>query len=58
LHSRLIGSKNLPRPRGRNRVNTLEQLRETEIQARMLYLNQLRAYTDRSGSRWKPSDNR
>ena len=51
LRSRLSGSRNLPRPRGRNRTNALERLRETEIHARMLYLDQLRAYTDRSGSR-------
>lgn len=56
LRSRLCGSGGQPRPRGRNRIDTVRQLRQAEYDAKMLYLDRLRALADRSGSRWMPSD--
>jgi hypothetical protein len=54
LRSRLCGSSGQPRPRGRNRIETVGRLREAEYEAKTLYLDRLRALADRSGSRWMP----
>jgi len=56
LCSRLRGSGGQPRQRGRNRIDTVSRLREAEYEAKALYFDRLRALTDRSGSRWMPSD--
>jgi hypothetical protein len=56
LRSRLCGSGNKPRPRGRNRINTVRRLRQAEFDAKTLYLDRLRAHTDRSGSHRIPGD--
>lgn len=58
LRSRLCGSGGQPRPRGRNRIDTVARLREAECEAKMLYLDQLRALVDRSGSQWMPGERR
>ncbi|MEQ1726101.1 MAG: hypothetical protein ABL882_09275 [Sphingopyxis sp.] len=58
LRSRLCGSGGLPRPRGRNRIDTVRSLREAEYEAKTLYLDRLRTLADRSGSRWMPGDSR
>lgn len=58
LRSRLCGSGGQPRPRGRNRIDTVTRLREAEYEAKTLYLNRLHALADRSGSRWMPGDRR
>ena len=55
LRSRLCGSGSQPRPRGRNRIDTLRRLREAEYEAKALHVDRLRALADRSGSRWMPS---
>jgi len=56
LRSRLKGSIALPRPRGRNRIDTVRRLRDAELQAKTLYLDRLRDLADRSGARRMPSD--
>jgi hypothetical protein len=56
LRSRLCGSGGQPRPRGRNRIDTVGRLREAEHEAKTLYLVRLRALADRSGSQWMPSE--
>ncbi len=56
LRNRLCGSGGQPRPRGRNRIETVRRLREAEFEAKTLYLDRLRALADRSGSRWMPGD--
>jgi hypothetical protein len=58
LRSRLCGSGGQPRPRGRNRIDTVIRLREAEYEAKTLYLDRLRSLADRSGSRWMPSERR
>jgi hypothetical protein len=58
LRSRLCGSGGQPRPRGRNRIDTVSRLRETEYEAKTLYLDRLRTLADRSGSRWMPGERR
>jgi hypothetical protein len=58
LRSRLCGSGGQPRPRGRNRIDTVARLREAECEAKTLYLDQLRALVDRSGSQWMPGERR
>lgn len=58
LRSRLCGSDGQPRPRGRNRIDTVSRLREAEYEAKTLYLDHLRNLADRSGSRWMPGDSR
>lgn len=50
LRGRLCGSGSQPRPRGRNRINTVIRLRQAEFEAKTLYLDRLRALADRSGS--------
>lgn len=55
LRSRLCGSGGQPRPRGRNRIDTVGRLRDAEYEAKTLYLDQLRALADRSGSPRMPS---
>lgn len=55
LRSRLCGSGGQPRPRGRNRIDTVGRLRDAEHEAKTLYLDQLRALADRSGSHRMPS---
>lgn len=56
LRSRLRGSGGQPRPRGRNRIDTVERLRQAEIEAKMLYLDRLRTLADRSGTQRMPSE--
>lgn len=56
LRSRLQGSSTLPRPRGRNRIDMVRQLRDAEFQAKTLYLDRLRDLADRSGARRMPGD--
>lgn len=56
LRSRLCGSGGKPRPRGRNRIDTVRQLREAEHEAKTLYLDRLRILADRSGSHRMPSE--
>lgn len=56
LRSRLKGSIALPRPRGRNRIDTVRRLRVAELQTKTLYLDRLRNLADRSGARRMPSD--
>lgn len=58
LLSRLCGSGGQPRPRGRNRIDTVSRLREAEYEAKTIYLDRLRTLADRSGSRWMPGDSR
>lgn len=58
LRSRLSGSGGQPRPRGSNRIDTVRRLTHAEIEAKTLYLDRLRALTDRSGSQRIPSDTR
>ncbi len=55
LRSRLCGSGGQPRPRGRNRIDTVGRLRDAEYEAKTLYLDQLRALADRSGAHRMPS---
>lgn len=57
LH-RLKGSTSLPRPRGRNRIDYVQRLREAEFQAKALYVDRLRDLTDRSGTPRVPSQKR
>lgn len=56
LRSRLKGSITLPRPRGRNRIDMVQRLRDAELQAKTLYLDRLRDLADRSDARWMTSD--
>lgn len=56
LRRRLCGSGLQPRPRGRNRIDTVRRLLQAEYEANTLYVNQLRASTGRSGSRLKPGN--
>lgn len=46
LRSRLCGSGAQPRPRGRNRIDTVGRLREAEFAAKTLYLDRLRTLAD------------
>lgn len=52
LRSRLCGPE--LRPRGRNRIDKVRQLRQAEYEAKTLYVDRLRALADRSGSHWIP----
>jgi hypothetical protein len=56
LRSRLCGSGGQPRPRGRNRIDTVGRFRQAEYEAKTLYLDRLRILADRSGSRRVPSE--
>ncbi|WP_375289768.1 hypothetical protein [Qipengyuania sp.] len=56
LRSRLCGSGSHPRARGRNRIDMVSRLRQAEHDAQALYLDRLRAFTDRSGSRRMPGE--
>jgi hypothetical protein len=58
LRSRLCGSGGQPRPRGRNRIDTVSRLHQAEYEAKTLYLDRLRTLADRSGSRWMPRERR
>lgn len=58
LRGRLCGLGGQPRPRGRNRIDTVIRLREAEYEAKTLYLDRLRILADRSGSRWMPGERR
>jgi hypothetical protein len=58
LRSRLCGSGSQPRPRGRNRIDTVGRLREAEYEEKTLYFDRLRALADLSGSQWMPGDGR
>lgn len=58
LRSRLSGAGGQPRPRGRNRIESVSRLREAEYEAKTLYLDRLRTLADRSGSQWMPGDRR
>ncbi|SNS30964.1 hypothetical protein SAMN06295955_101236 [Sphingopyxis indica] len=46
LRGRLCGSGGQPRPRGRNRIDTVRRLREAEREAKTLYLDRLRPLAD------------
>jgi len=54
LRSRLCGSGGQPRPRGRNRIDTVSRLREAEYEAKTRYLDRLRTIADQSGSHRMP----
>ncbi len=41
LRSRLCGSGDQPRPRGRNRIDTVARLRQAELEAKTLYYDRL-----------------
>lgn len=56
LRSRLCGSGGQPRPRGRNRIDTVRRLREAEFEAKTLYLDRLRNLADRSGAQRIPGE--
>lgn len=56
LRSRLCGSGGQPRPRGRNRIDTVRRLREAEFEAKTLYLDRLRNLADRSGTQRIPGE--
>lgn len=56
LRSRLCGSGGHPRPRGRNRIDTVARLRKAEYDAKTLYLDRLRTLADRSGSPRMPGE--
>lgn len=56
LRSRLSGSGSQPRPRGRNRIDMVRRLRQTELEAKTLYLDRLRNLADRSGAQRIPGD--
>ena len=56
LRSRLCGSGGQPRPRGRNRIDTVKRLHQAEFEAKTLYLDRLRNLADRSGARRMPSE--
>ena len=58
LRSRLCGSGGQPRPRGRNRIDTVGRLRAAEYEAKTIYLDRLRVLADRSGSPRMPGDRR
>jgi hypothetical protein len=58
LRSRLSGSGDQPRPRGRNRIDTVLRLRQVEFEAKTLYLDRLRNLADRSGAQRIPGDAR
>jgi hypothetical protein len=58
LRRRLHGSDTLPRPRGRNRINLVEQLRKTEFEAKALYFERLGQMVDRSATRTVPATSR
>lgn len=46
LRSRLCGLGGKPRPRGRNRIDTVRRLREAEFESKTLYLDRLRTLAD------------
>ena len=56
LRSRLFGSGGQPRPRGRNRIDTVGRLHQAEFEAKTLYLDRLRTLADRSGSHRIPGE--
>lgn len=56
LRSRLSGSGNQPRPRGRNRIDVVRRLRQAEFEAKTLYLDRLRNLADRSGAQRIPGE--
>ena len=56
LRSHLCGSGSQPRPRGRNRIETAQRLRQAELEAKTLYLDRLRTLADRSGTHRMPGD--
>lgn len=56
LRSRLCGSGGEPRPRGRNRIDTVRRLRQAEFEAKTLYLDRLRNLADRSGAQRIPGE--
>lgn len=56
LRSRLCGSGGKPRPRGRNRIDTVRLFRQVEFEAKTLYLDGLRTLANQSGSHRIPSE--
>ena len=54
LRGRLRGDGNLPRPRGRNRIDLAEQLHDAEWRSRSLYHDRLCKAANRSGARRMP----
>jgi hypothetical protein len=55
LRRRLRGDGNLPRPRGRKRIDIAMRLDNATREARKIYLERLAAAAERSGSRRIPS---
>lgn len=58
LRRRLHGPGTLPRPRGRNRINLVEQLREAEFEANAFYFERLGRMVDRSAAHTVPASSR
>ena len=56
LRLRLRGDGNLPRPRGRNRIDLVEQRENAERLVRSLHYDRLCSLAERSGSRWIPGN--
>lgn len=55
MRLRLRGLDVRSQPRGRNRIEMVERLREAESQAKSLYLDRLRSAAERSGTRVGPA---
>jgi hypothetical protein len=58
LRGRLRGPNVGSQPRGRNRIEIIERLRDVEGQAKLLYLDRLRTTAERSGTRTGPRRSR
>lgn len=58
LRSRLSGSGGQPRPRGRNRIDSVRRLRQAEFEVKTIYLDRLCNLADRSGAQRIPGDAR
>jgi hypothetical protein len=58
LRGRLAGTINLPRPRGRNRIEMVARLQSAEAEAKTLYHEQLSRIVERSASRRIPRQQR
>ena len=55
LRRRLSGTDVYSQPRGRNRIEMIERLREAERDAKFLYLDRLRSAAERSNTRVGPA---
>lgn len=56
LHRQIDGDYRFARPRGNNRWNLIQRLRDAEFDAKSLYYDRLRNLTDRSGTHRIPGD--